>query len=56
MRKQYYTVNDITKITGITRRTLHYYDEIGLLKAANQLSHGYQRVSISLFSIDSSLL
>lgn len=56
VRKQYYTVNDITKITGITRRTLHYYDEIGLLKAANQLSHGYQRVSISLFSIDSSLL
>lgn len=42
MRKQYYTVNDITKITGITRRTLHYYDEIGLLKPSNQSSHGYR--------------
>lgn len=42
MRKQYYTVNDITKITGITRRTLHYYDEIGLLKATSQSSHGYR--------------
>lgn len=42
MRKQYYTVNDITKITGITRRTLHYYDEIGLLRAASLSSHGYR--------------
>jgi len=40
--KEYYTVNDITQITGITRRTLHYYDEIGLLKAANLSPHGYR--------------
>lgn len=42
MGKEYYTVNDITKITGITRRTLHYYDEIGLLKASNLSRHGYR--------------
>ncbi|WP_434305537.1 MerR family transcriptional regulator [Clostridium botulinum] len=49
VRKQYYTVNDITKITGITRRTLHYYDEIGLLKAANQSSHGYRLYDMNDF-------
>lgn len=49
MEKQYYTVNDITKITGITRRTLHYYDEIGLLKAANQSSHGYRLYDMNDF-------
>jgi DNA-binding transcriptional MerR regulator len=42
MRKKHYTVNDITKITGITRRTLHYYDEIGLLKATSLSPHGYR--------------
>ncbi|WP_242685726.1 MerR family DNA-binding transcriptional regulator [Staphylococcus simiae] len=26
-----YTLTDIIKITGVTKRTLHYYDEIGLL-------------------------
>lgn len=26
-----YTIKDIMKITGVTKRTLHYYDEIGLL-------------------------
>lgn len=42
MRKQHYTVNEITQITGITRRTLHYYDEIGLLKATSLSHHGYR--------------
>ncbi len=49
MRKQYYTVNDITKITGITRRTLHYYDEIGLLKATNQSPNGYRLYNMNDF-------
>jgi DNA-binding transcriptional MerR regulator len=49
VRKQYYTVNDITKITGITRRTLHYYDEIGLLKATRLSSHGYRLYDINDF-------
>lgn len=26
-----YTLKDIIEITGVTKRTLHYYDEIGLL-------------------------
>lgn len=49
MRKQHYTVNDITKITGITRRTLHYYDEIGLLKATSLSPHGYRLYDMSDF-------
>lgn len=49
MRKQHYTVNDITKITGITRRTLHYYDEIGLLKATSLSPHGYRLYDMNDF-------
>ena len=49
MRKQYYTVNDITKITGITRRTLHYYDEIDLLKASNLSPRGYRLYDMNDF-------
>lgn len=29
-----YTVNKLSKLSGISVRTLHYYDEIGLLKPA----------------------
>ena len=25
-------ISDVAKLTGVTVRTLHYYDEIGLLK------------------------
>ena len=28
------TVHEVADLTGITIRTLHYYDEIGLLKPA----------------------
>ena len=28
------TVHEVANLTGITIRTLHYYDEIGLLKPA----------------------
>ncbi|POC80576.1 MerR family transcriptional regulator, partial [Vibrio vulnificus] len=27
-----YSLKEIMKITGVTKRTLHYYDEIALLK------------------------
>lgn len=32
MEKQLYSVGEITKLCDIPIRTLHYYDEIGLLK------------------------
>jgi len=36
-----YTVNKLAKISGVTTRTLRYYDEIDLLKPARISSSGY---------------
>lgn len=36
------TVKEISDITGISRRTLHYYDEIGLLKPTGKSDAGYR--------------
>ncbi len=35
-------INEVAKITGVTVRTLHYYDEIGLLKPNNVTEAGYR--------------
>jgi len=37
-----YTVNKISKISGVSARTLRYYDEIGLLKPVRVASSGYR--------------
>jgi len=42
MRNQLKTVKEIAKLTGITIRTLHYYDEIGLLKPSDVSEAGYR--------------
>ncbi len=36
------TVNEVSKITGVSVRTLHYYDAIGLLKPTAQTEAGYR--------------
>ena len=36
------TVKEIAKLTGISARTLHYYDEIGLLKPTKKSEAGYR--------------
>ena len=36
------TVKEIAKFTGISARTLHYYDEIGLLKPTQKSEAGYR--------------
>ena len=36
------TVNEIAKITGISRRAIRYYDEIGLLKLTEISESGYR--------------
>jgi DNA-binding transcriptional MerR regulator len=36
------TIKQISKIAGITPRTLHYYDEIGLLKPSRVGDNGYR--------------
>lgn len=35
-------INEISKLTGITVRALHYYDEIGLLKPGKTVGSGYR--------------
>ncbi len=36
------TVSQVTKLTGVSARTLQYYDEIGLLKPSGLTSSGYR--------------
>ena len=36
------TVKEVAKLTGISVRTLHYYDEIGLLKPTQTSEAGYR--------------
>ena len=35
-------VSEVAKLTGVTVRTLHYYDEIGLLKPGEVTEAGYR--------------
>lgn len=37
-----YTVAKLAKISGVSIRTLHWYDEIGLLKPAYHGANGYR--------------
>lgn len=37
-----YTVKDVSKLTGITIRTLHWYDKIGLLKPYSKTESNYR--------------
>ena len=37
-----YTMNKLTKMSGVSTRTLRYCDEIGLLKPARAASSGYR--------------
>jgi DNA-binding transcriptional MerR regulator len=37
-----YTVNKLALLAGISVRTLHYYDEIGLLEPSNIAKNGYR--------------
>ena len=38
-------VSEVAKLTGVTVRTLHYYDEIGLLKPSKVTEAGYRLYS-----------
>lgn len=37
-----YGVKELTKLSGVSVRTLHYYDKIGLLKPLNRTEAGYR--------------
>jgi MerR family transcriptional regulator, thiopeptide resistance regulator len=52
-----YTVKKLSKLAGISVRTLHYYDEIGLLKPSCLGENGYRYYSDeSLFRLQQILL
>ncbi|MBB6218386.1 DNA-binding transcriptional MerR regulator [Anaerosolibacter carboniphilus] len=42
MKKLFLTIKDIVQITGITPRTLYYYDKINLLKPSHKTKNGYR--------------
>ena len=42
MTEKLLSVREVVKLTGITARTLHYYDKIGLLKPAKVTEAGYR--------------
>lgn len=42
MKKPLLAVKDIVQITGITARTLHYYDRIDLFKPTHLTEKGYR--------------
>lgn len=42
MTKKTMSVHEVAKLTGITARTLHYYDEIGILKPTRLTEAGYR--------------
>ena len=37
-----YTVRQVARMSGVSVRTLHFYDEVGLLKPAYQTAKGYR--------------
>lgn len=42
MKKRYFTIKEIMQITGVTKRTLHYYDQTNLLKPSKVEASGYR--------------
>ena len=42
-----YTVKQLADIAGVSARTLHYYDEIGLLSPVSVGSNGYRQYNFS---------
>ena len=42
MRQSQYTVKGLASLAGVSRRTMHYYDEIGLLQPETYGSNGYR--------------
>jgi len=38
-----YTVQQLARLSGVSVRTLHYYDEVGLLKPARVAKNGYRQ-------------
>lgn len=42
---KYYRINEVVKLTSVSVRTLHYYDEINLLNPSHRTASGHRRYS-----------
>lgn len=42
MSEQTYTVGQVARLAGVTVRTMHHYDEIGLLPPSGRAANGYR--------------
>ena len=40
--KRWYKANEFARLTGVTVRTLHHYDRLGLLKPSGRTPAGYR--------------
>src|SRR5687768_15410526 len=43
--ERYYTVSEVSRLANVTVRTLHHYDEIGLLVPLHRTEAGYRLYS-----------
>ncbi|MGN7358955.1 MerR family transcriptional regulator [Paenibacillus sp. SAF-054] len=48
--KKYWKVGELAKLSGLTVRTLHFYDQIGLLSPSSQTESGHRLYSESNLS------
>jgi DNA-binding transcriptional MerR regulator len=46
-------IGDLARQTGVSVRTLHYYDEIGLLSPSHRTEAGYRLYRANLTSLQS---
>lgn len=42
MRELYYSTGEFARLNGVNKRTLHYYDEIGLFSPEHKAENGYR--------------
>ena len=49
------TVNEVSRLTGVSIRALHYYDQIGLLKPSRVAESGYRYYSGAKFQMRTSM-
>ena len=46
------TVSEVSRLTGVSIRALHYYDQIGLLPAAGHTDSGYRLYQAQARNVD----
>ena len=50
------TVNEVSKLTGVSIRTLQYYDKIGLLKPTEYTKAASINCTVALYDADEDIL